>query len=52
LVGLDWTQGVYNGGSPVVDYQISYKQAIDDSYIIFASGVTTTSSSVFNLTPG
>ena len=52
LVGLDWTQGVYNGGSPVVDYQISYKQATDDSYIIFASGVTTTSSSVFGLTPG
>jgi hypothetical protein len=52
LIGLNWTQGIYNGGSPVIDYQISYKHVSDDSYIIFQSGVTSTSSSVFGLTPG
>ena len=52
LIGLNWTQGIYNGGSPVIDYQISYKQSLDNSYIIFSSGVSSTSSSVFGLTPG
>jgi len=25
VVGLTWASGPYNGGSPVIDYTISYK---------------------------
>jgi hypothetical protein len=25
-IGLEWTEGVYNGGSPVIDYELSYTE--------------------------
>lgn len=24
-IGLDWIEGAYNGGSPVLDYRITFK---------------------------
>lgn len=38
-VGLVWNDGVYDGASPVIDYQVSYKQAGSNSYTIFASNI-------------
>jgi hypothetical protein len=59
-VVLDWTNGFYDGGSPIIDYRISY--TIDDTYtgrrlstknyIIYESNITTTKFTVTGLTPG
>jgi len=51
-VGLSWSDGAYNGGSPVIDYQVSFKEAISGSYAVFASGILTQSATVTSLTPG
>jgi hypothetical protein len=40
-VRLSWTDGVYDGGSPVIDYQVSFTEVSANSYAIFASGITT-----------
>lgn len=37
-IGLAWTEGIYNGGSPVLSYQISFKQESATQYTIFESG--------------
>ena len=50
-IGLTWAEGVYNGGSPVLDYQVEYKIATDSTYSVYASGYTSTSITVTNLTP-
>ena len=42
IIGIQWQAGSYNGGSPVIDYQILYR-AESDAYNVLASGVTTTS---------
>jgi len=39
-IGLTWAEGVYNGGSPVLDYQVEYKIATDSTYSVYASGYT------------
>ena len=49
-VGLTWSQGAYDGGSPVLDYRISY-HAGSDAYVVLATGVTTTSFTASALTP-
>ena len=51
-IGLSWTEGVYNGGSPVLDYQVEYKITTDATYTVYASGYTFTSITVTSLTPG
>jgi hypothetical protein len=51
-VGLTWSAGSYNGGSSVIDYQVSYAESPSGSYAVFASDVLTTSSTVTSLTPG
>jgi len=38
-IGLTWTEGAYNGGSPVLDYKVSYKSVSDTGYTIFASNI-------------
>ena len=50
-IGLDWDEGPYNGGSPVLDYRVSYKSTVATEYVIFASGLTTTEHTVDGLTP-
>lgn len=39
-VGLDWNEGAYNGGSPVLDYRVSYKQLSASSFTVYESGIT------------
>lgn len=46
---MTWSQGAYNGGSPVIDYRISYKSA--GTYTTLATGVTTTFYTATALTP-
>jgi hypothetical protein len=51
-IGITWRNGISTGGSPILDYRISYDQA-SGSYVVLQSGVTTKSytTSVL-LTPG
>ena len=51
-MGLTWSATTYNGGSPVIDYRVSYKVETSSTYLIFASGISTASTTVTNLTPG
>jgi hypothetical protein len=38
-VGFSWSDGAYNGGSPVIDYQVSFTEQSSSTYAIFASGI-------------
>jgi len=51
-IGLSWTEGLYNGGSPVFEYQIEYKVATASTYTVYASAYTSTLITITNLTPG
>jgi len=51
-IGLTWSAGTYNGGSPVLDYQLSYAEASSSVFTIYASGIITTSTTVTSLIPG
>jgi len=51
-VGLSWTEGDYNGGSPVIDYQVSIANENSPIFNIFASKITTTYFTVTDITPG
>jgi len=51
-IGLTWNEGAYNGGSPVLDYRVSYKAASDSDYLIFASNIVGTRVTVTGLMPG
>jgi hypothetical protein len=51
-VGLSWSDGAYNGGSLVIDYQVSFTEESSSTYAIFASGILTQSTTVTGLTPG
>jgi len=48
-VGLQWLAPASNGGSPIIDYQISYKTAAA-AFSILATGITTTSYTASSLT--
>lgn len=37
-LGISWTEGPADGGRPVLDYQVSYDQAIDD-YVVLETGI-------------
>lgn len=49
-VGLTWSAGAFNGGSPIIDYKLSYDQGTG-TWTQFADGITTTSYTVTGLTP-
>jgi hypothetical protein len=38
-VGLEWSDGAYNGGSAVIDYQFSFKTSVGTEYTIFQSNI-------------
>lgn len=48
-IGLTWSAGLYDGGSPVLDYRISYHPGSDAS-VVLATGVSTTSFTASQLT--
>ena len=49
IVGLTWSAASSDGGSPVIDYQISSKIGAA-SYFVLATGITTTSYTASSLT--
>jgi len=49
-VGLTWAAPSSNGGSPIIDYQISFKTGTA-AFTVLATGVTTTSYTASSLTP-
>lgn len=51
-IGLTWADGSYNGGTPIIDYEVSFKQQAAGSYTVFQTGVLTKSTTVTSLTPG
>ena len=40
VIGLSWNNGISTGGSPIIDYRVSYDQSTG-VYVVLASGVTT-----------
>ena len=51
-IGVDWDAPTYDGGSPVIDYRIYYKENTSSDWIVFSDTVTDTSATVTGLTPG
>ena len=49
-IGFTWVAPQFDGGSPVIDYRISYK--LTGNYIQLASGVTETRYSISGLEKG
>jgi hypothetical protein len=52
IIGLTWSSSSYNGGSPVIDYRVSYAVESSSTYTIYASGISTASTILTNLNPG
>jgi hypothetical protein len=50
-IGLNWVQGGFNGGTPVIDYRLYYDQGIG-SFVVFSSGITTNGYTSYGMTPG
>ena len=40
-IKITWSAGSADGGTPVIDYRVSYKLSSDSSYVVLATGVTT-----------
>jgi len=51
-IGLTWADGASNGGSSIIDYQLSYKEASSGTWIVWASGLTEKTDIVTSLTQG
>lgn len=51
-VGVYWTNGTYDGSSPVIDYRVNYALESDGIYSAFASNVTSIPYIATGLTPG
>jgi len=51
IIGLTWSAPSSNGGSAVIDYQISFKTGTD-GFSVLVSGIAATSYTASSLTPG
>jgi len=45
IIGLTWSPGAYDSGSPVIEYRIFYKTG-NNSFTLLAAGVTGTAYTV------
>lgn len=52
LIGLTWSEGSANGGTPVIDYRVSGAAAGTTDFSVLDEGVTTTSFGIATLTSG
>jgi hypothetical protein len=50
-IGLTWAAGLDSGGSPVIDYTLSYDQGTG-IFVVFISGITATTYTATGLTSG
>jgi len=52
VIGLTWNNGISTGGSPIIDYRVSYDQSTG-IYVVLASGIIPRSyQTTVTLTPG
>jgi len=51
-IGLTWDTGSANGGTPVIDYQLSFDQGTGGNFVIYQTGILVTSITVTGLTKG
>ena len=51
-MGLTWDEGAYNGASPVINYQVYFKETTGSTFSVFSNNVLTTNAVVNGLTPG
>ena len=51
-IGLTWDEGVYNGGSPVLDYKLSFKDESGAVFSVYESNIEANTITVTGLTPG
>lgn len=51
-IGITWSPGAYNGGSPVISYSVSYKLSSDATYTLLSSSLTSTSAIATQLLTG
>jgi hypothetical protein len=49
-VGLQWTAGAYDGGTPIIDYQLSFKESTAETFSVI-SGIGSLSYTVASLQP-
>ncbi len=49
-IGFSWSEGAYNGGSPILDYRVNYKQG-SDPYSVLSTGVLSNSYVASGLSP-
>ena len=50
-IGLTWQTGAASGGTPVIDYRLSWDQGTN-SYLVLGIGITSTSyTTIISLTP-
>lgn len=52
MIGLTWSPGVADGGTPLIDYRVSYKEVSSSSFLTLADGVTVTQYQTNILTEG
>jgi len=50
-LGITWEKGTNSGGSPVLDYTVSYDQAINE-FVVLDSNIINKSYVAINLVPG
>jgi hypothetical protein len=51
-LGVSWDEGSQNGGSPVIDYTVSYAEGVDGTFSVLQSGVLDTTFTAVSLSPG
>jgi titin len=51
-VGVVWNVPVYDGGSPILDYKLEYRESTAADWVLWDDAITLTEDVIFSLTPG
>jgi hypothetical protein len=51
-IGLSWDDGVYDGGSPIIDFMLNYKDEFSGVYTVYQNDIVANTITVTGLTPG
>jgi titin len=51
-IGLDWNAPTYDGGSPILDYSLSYKESTSSDWIVYNNAIVDSQITVTGLVPG